>query len=208
MVAASAASKMPQLPSPHEEEQRIVLRGVSWAKYLALRELTDDIPGLRLTYLKGALELMTPGPDHERFKSLAARLLELWAIECDAPLYAYGSTTFRAELEERGLEPDECYFIGADMDEESRPFPDIAIEVALSRSGIDKLEAYRGLGVREVWFYTLAGFSIHALHGDVYVKVERSELLPMLDIELMARFVQRRDQPVALREYRETIRGH
>ena len=45
----------------------------------------------------------------------------------------------------RGVEPDECYCLGTLAE-----IPDIAIEIALTSGGIDKLEVYRGLQVPEV----------------------------------------------------------
>ena len=63
---------------------------------------------------------------------MIARLVEMYAADRDAPLYGYGSTTFRRELKERGLEPDECYCVGADL----RTYPDLAIEVVTTSGGI------------------------------------------------------------------------
>lgn len=54
--------------------------------------------------------------------------------------------TFRRELKQRGLEPDECYWVehepqvrGKDeWDPEVDPPPDIAIEVEVSRSILER----------------------------------------------------------------------
>ena len=100
----------PAAPLDPLEEKRFVLRNV--------------------TYLEGALEFMSPSEPHEDFKKLIARLLEAYAEEADIDLKGRGSTTFREEPKERGLESDECYSVG--------PFagrPDIAIEVVLSQIG-------------------------------------------------------------------------
>ena len=42
---------------------------------------------------------------------------------------------------------DECYCLG-----ELTEIPDIALEIAITSGGIDKLSVYQGLGVTEVWF--------------------------------------------------------
>ena len=182
-------------------EQRFVIHGVTYPQYVALRE-SFDVPGLRMAYYEGTLELMSPSIEHERIKSLLARMIELWAVESDVPVYAYGSTTFRKEAADRGLEPDECYFVGGDFDAERRAFPDIALEVALSSGGLNKLAIYSGLGVKEVWFWRGGGLELHALReGGLYERIAQSELLPSLDVELVARFAERRDQPQALKEY-------
>lgn len=122
----------------------MLLRGVPWSTYVVLRDSIQS-PGVRMTYLGGQLEIMTPSRGREVEKTQIARLLELFCLERDIPLFGYGSTTFRREEKERGLEPDECYCRDRDKD-----VPDVAVEVVKSHGSIDKLDVYLGLGVREV----------------------------------------------------------
>jgi Uma2 family endonuclease len=182
-------------------EPRFTVYGVSWKAYVAIRKAFDR-PSLRLSYLGGALEFMSPSDLHESFKKRIARLIELFALERDVPLYGYGSTTFRRRAREAGLEPDECYVLGRELVK----VPDLAIEVALTSGGVSKLEIYARLGVREVWFWTEAGFTLHALTGPGYEQIQASGLIPQLDVELLSRYVRRSDQPKAIREYRDAIR--
>lgn len=186
------------------QDSRVIISGVTWGRYVAIRELLDDHPGLRMTYLEGVLEITSPSPEHERRKSIIGRLIEMYAVEKRLPLNAYGSTTFRKEAKERGAEPDECYVLGAVIDE-SKDMPDIAIEVMLTSGGIDKLEVYRGLGVPEVWFFEDGGFALHRLGDGAYAPIARSTFLPGLDLELLASFVDRADQTAAVIEYRNAI---
>jgi len=190
------------LPPRSEGEQRLLLHGVSWRDYLVLRELLDS-PGLRMAYCEGALELMTPSEDHEHKKTLIARLVETYAIERDVPLDGKGSATYRKEAARRGLEPDECYFLGP----RRGPYPDIAIEVVIESGGIDKLDIYRGLGVQEVWFWHDGAFHLYALAADGYEKVTRSALVPGLDFDVLASFVVRDDQHQAVRDFRDRVHG-
>ena len=143
--ARQLAVPVPPSPAERSGDQRFILRGIPWQTYVSLRE-ANDTPGLRMTYDRGALELMRPSPEHEDLKTTIARLIEVYASERDVPLYGYGSTTFRRQAKEQGLEPDECYCLGGKL----RDVPDIAIEVVLSSGGIDKLPIYAGLGVPEV----------------------------------------------------------
>jgi Uma2 family endonuclease len=183
-------------------EQRFLLHGVDWRTYSVLRELLDS-PGLRMTYLEGVLELMSPSLRHEAVKTMIARLVEAFALERDVPLYGYGSTTFRREARAAGLEPDECYVVGGEI----REFPDVAVEVALTSGGLPKLPAYERLGVREVWFWLDdQGFRLYRLGESGYEAVAASALVPSLDFALLARFVLRSDQPQAVREYRDALR--
>src|SRR5687768_5601777 len=102
-MSAAAEILVPDLPRPApDNDQYVVLHGVEWKTYCALRELFDG-PGVRMTYLKGALEIMSPSRRHEGYKTRIARLIELFALERALPLSGYGSTTFRNALEERGL---------------------------------------------------------------------------------------------------------
>jgi Uma2 family endonuclease len=183
-----------------DDEQRILIHGVSWATYVMLRDSIES-PGVRMTYLAGSLEIMSPSRAHEVEKTQIARLLELFCLERDIPLFGYGSTTFRREEHERGLEPDECYCRGGD-----KPVPDVALEVVVSHGSIDKLDVYRRLGVREVWVFEDARFRVFELHGDAYGAIPRSAVLPEVDLAELGRFAMMDDQHAALRAYRDTLR--
>lgn len=205
---APASHPTPDTPTvsrpPREEqgEHRFLIHDVPWSTYCAMRDLLDR-PGLRMTYLAGTLELMSPSETHEVQKKVLARLLELWALERGVRLYCYGSTTFRRELAERGLEPDECYTRDAPLDDA----PDLAIEVIVSAPLLDKLAVYSGLGVREVWIWQNGQLAIHCLRGDVYERTERSERFPELDVAELARFALVPDPHDALIAYRAALRG-
>src|SRR5688572_22462066 len=191
-----AAATFPVHVPTREEEPRVLLSNVPWATYVVLRD-TVDSPGVRMTYLKGWLEIMSPSRQHEVNKKQIARLLELFCLERDIPLYGYGSTTFRKEEEERGLEPDECYCRGAD-----RAVPDVALEVVVTVPSIDKLEVYRGLGVREVWVYRRGAFQVFALRGERYEPADGSQTFPEVELSRIAHYAAREDQHAALKEFR------
>ena len=70
-------------------ERRFVLHGISWNTYETL--LKDLEHGsVRLTYDRGSLELMSPSRDHERFKTLIGRMIELFTEELDIPMQSGG----------------------------------------------------------------------------------------------------------------------
>jgi Uma2 family endonuclease len=156
-----------------------------------------------MTYLKGQLEIMSPSREHEDLKKQIARLVELFCLERNIPLFGHGSTTYRREEKERGLEPDECYCRGQDRD-----VPDIAIEVIVTTSSIDKLEVYRGLGVREVWTFHAGQFRVLALREGNYELLGASEVLPEIDLTRVAHYAQIRDQHAAVRAFRDEVRAH
>jgi len=183
------------------EERRILLSNVPWSTYVVLRDSLDS-SGVRMTYLQGSLEIMSPSRAHEVDKKQIARLFELFCLERDIPLYGYGSMTCRREEKQRGLEADECYCRDRDRD-----MPDLAFEVIVTSPLLDKLEVYRGLGVREVWIYRNGRFDIHALHDDRYERVATSEIFPEVDLAAIARYVAMPDQHAALRAFRDELRA-
>jgi Uma2 family endonuclease len=183
----------------------MVINGVSWKDYVILREALDT-PGLRMTYCEGVLELMSPSRNHELWKKTIARLIELYAFLLELPLVGYGSTTFRNEAKERGVEPDECWRVGSQM--KDGEVPDIVLEVIYTSPILDKLHVYDGLSVPEVWLWQDGAFGLYTRNATGgYTLVERSPLLPRLDFQLVARFVTREDQDVALREFATAVRA-
>lgn len=183
-------------------EQRVLLHGVDWEQYSALLEvLGDNFPTLRLSYLEGTLEITTRSPEHEDLKKMIGMLVEAYLQETRTRFHAGGSTTFRKAAKQRGLEPDECYCLGA-----KKAFPDLAIEVVITSGLVDKLEIYRGLGVAEVWQWQTGQFSVYHLRSDGYELIENSELLPNLDLTLLATHVQPENQFDAVMDFREAIR--
>ncbi len=184
------------------EDQRVTLHGVTWSQYELILTIRGDGAGPRITYLKGELELMSPSIDHEAIKKTIARLLEAFAEESHVDLNGYGSWTVRSAPRASGIEPDECYVIGS-----HRPdAPDLAIEVVWTSGGIDKLEVYRGLRVREVWMWRAGRIEVYRLREEAYEQVSRSEVLPELDLDLMSSFLDRASQTAAVREFRTTLR--
>jgi len=68
---------------------------------------------------------------------------------------------------------------------------DIAIEVVQTRDGINKLDIfYKGLNVSEVWFWKKNQFSVYSLRDGDYEQVDRSQVLPNLDLTLLAKYTQ------------------
>lgn len=184
-----------------DSEQRFIINGVSWQQYEALLQIFgDDFPGMRMTYLYGTLELMSPSRRHEFNKTVIGSLVEAYLQETRRRYYPLGSTTFRREAKARGAEPDECYCLDSE-----KSVPDIAIEVVLTSGGIDKLEVYKGLEVPEVWFWDNR-FSLYRLREQEYEAISCSEFLPELEFDLLASCVMQPEPLDAVLEFRDKIR--
>jgi Uma2 family endonuclease len=188
---------------PKEDDQHVILYGMTWKDYEILLAVRGDRAGVRMYYLNGAIELMSPSRSHEGIKKTLARLLEAYCDERGIELSGYGAWTLRNPPKERGAEPDECYIVG----ETNKDFPDLAIEVIWTHGGLDKLEIYRGLGVAEVWVWDREeGLRVFVLSGERYEPRTQSAFLPDLDLAWFASFLERPTQSQAVRALRAALR--
>jgi Uma2 family endonuclease len=202
---------------PHPET-RVVLSNISWATYEAILADSDSC-GKRFVYDRGTLEIMSPSAEHEWYHRLLGRLVEAFTLERDIPIHSTGATTLKAQLKDRGLEPDQSYYITNELLVRGRddlnlaqdPPPDLAIEVEISRSAVDKLVIYSDLGVLEVWFYDGESLRMCLLQSDgTYVTKARSSLLPQLTTEILEGFLSRRhesDETTWVRSFHEWVRS-
>jgi Uma2 family endonuclease len=194
-------SLLEQSGSKSIAEQRIILYGVTWQQYETLRQTLEEVPGTRMTYLDGTLEIMTPSPEHESAKATLGTLLDVFLLQKGIRFYKCGSPTVKNQEQARGKEPDESYSLGAKKD-----IPDLAIEVVVSSGGLDILSVYQGLGVPEVWLWKNSQLSIYHLRSQAYEQISQSELLPELDLALLVKYLNYPDQYDAIIEFRNAIR--
>jgi Uma2 family endonuclease len=174
----------------------------TWARLEAFLEERGDVSGRNVTWLDGVLEVLVPGHTHELVKKNLARLIELWALELDVELNATGSVLIKNKRKRAALEPDESYTVGPLG---KRQIPDIAVEVVWTRGAVDKLEAYRRLGVKEVWVWEHGALEAFINTGTAWKRRANSELLPSLDFKLLSRFSVVEDQHRALKQFRALI---
>ncbi len=182
--------------------QRLLLHSVPWSTYGAmLREL--DGRHLRITFAEGSLEIMTLSYEHEKYGRLFDKLMTLLSLGLRVPIASGGSLTLRTALQEKGLEPDQCYWIKherlmrdkAAFDSKVDPAPELAIEVDVSHSSLDRLAIYAALGVPEVWRFDGVELLVYRLDRKGSYKVSpRSRAFPYLPMKEMLRFVLERDE--------------
>jgi Uma2 family endonuclease len=186
-------------------DQFVRINGVTWKDYEAILAMRGERGVPRVTYVEGVLELMSPSRFHETDKKRFARLLETWSEEMGVKLEGVGSWTLKKQEADRGAEPDECYTINR-VPESDEDRPDVAIEVIWTSGGINKLEVYRKLGVREVWFYERGTLRFFTLQEEQYTEISRSELLPAVDPELLVRHMAAPSQSEAVAALRAELR--
>jgi Uma2 family endonuclease len=182
------------------EDHVVFLDGVSWSDYERLLAMRGDRSAPRITYLEGTVEIMSPSRSHETIKSLIARLVEAYCYDAEIPFMPVGSWTLKKKSSRRGAEPDECYLLGTGHERSERP--DLAIEVVWTSGRIDKLDVYRKLGVKEVWFWRKGRIVPYRLRGERYVALKRSVALPKLDLELIADHLHHPTVNDAIRAFR------
>ena len=197
----------PPLPRPGtrdaDDDQRVVVRGISWDSYVALADAIPDGDGPRIAYLDGDLEIMTTSFRHEVTKKLLARLVEAFAEETGVQLNGYGHATQRDADQRVAAEPDESYNIG-----KRTQAADLVIEVVHTSGGVDKLEVFRRLGAREVWFWINSRLWVFVLVDGTYQERAASVALAGIDLRELERIVTTADdddQTVAVRAYRAAL---
>jgi Uma2 family endonuclease len=200
------------------EGQRLVLYDVSWQTYGRLLRVFDE-RRLRLTYDRGALEIMTLTHEHESYNEILGRLVVALTEELGLPIKGGRSTTFRRRKRRRGLEPDNCYWIASEprvrgknkIDLRVDPPPDLAIEIDITSSSLDRRGIYADLGVPEVWRFTDQTLTFHVLGDDQrYTLVPRSAAFPFVTPGDVFRFLALRstlDENAVVREFRAWVRA-
>jgi len=184
-------------------EQRIVHSGHTWEQFKLIQQGFEGFPGVRVFYYHGTVEILMPGRDHEMFASFIGYLVMTFLLTKGIRFKPTRSMT-QEKTGVASVQADESYCLG-----ESKPIPDLSIEVVFSSGGEEKLARYQALEVSEVWFWEDGVFSLYHLREQGYEPVDRSELpgLQALDIELLSRCVlmAETDEGIAVAEFRRAI---
>ncbi|MBN3871466.1 Uma2 family endonuclease [Nostoc sp. JL33] len=181
------------------EEQRFFRRGLSWEKFKAIQASFENLPGVRLFYCEGILEIVTIGKPHEVIKCLIAGLLITYFEIKGIEFFPSGSfSQIIPKIVE--YQADLSYCFGTD-----KPIPDLCIEVVITSGSPIKLQKYKLMGVPEVWFWEDGTIEVYCLREQEYEKVVNSEVLPELDLSLLNRCILLSSPLEAIREFRQNI---
>lgn len=180
-----------------ETVNRVLLHGIDWQTY---QTIADALPErkIRITYDRGDMEMMTVSLIHERYKSLLPFLLLAIAEVLRRKINCFGSFTHRRKDLLRAIEPDLCYYIKhfsdvrglRQIDLERDPPPDLAIEVEISRSMLDRMGILAALRVPELWRFEGEVIKVYLLKEGTYVSSERSLAFPEVPVGELVRFLQ------------------
>lgn len=203
--SAPASPTTPATPPPAAKPRRkpgrsVVIPDTDWETYTKLLKVFAERRGVKLTYDRGVLEIMSPSLQHDHSDRLLARLVITLTEELGLPVLSGGNTTMRRRRKKKGIEGDEVFWIASAgrmagvkaLNLKVNPPPDLALEVDVSRSSLNRLGIYAALGVPEVWrldgdelrFYTLdaagQGYT-EAATSRAFPFVAPSDLVPFIN---------------------------
>ncbi len=184
------------------EEKLVTLYGITWEKFKAIEAQLEDNRDVRLSYLSGVLEIMSPiGEEHEYIKSTLGLLLEAYMREKGIRFYKRGGFTLEAPGYASGT-PDDSYSLGS-----KKEVPDIVIEIIVTSGTINRRELFKPMKVPEIWFWRSNQLRVFHLKERDYEEVSRSTFFPDLDLALLLRYIGHPDQYDAVHEFQAVIRG-
>ncbi len=199
-------------------EQRTVLHNISWQTFEVLLKETGEGRGSRFAYDDGILEIMAPLFEHESPKINLDRFVFILAEELEIEIKSAGSMTLKREDLRKGIEPDNCYYVQNEpvvrvrqqLDLANDPPPDLAIEIDITSSSVNKLGIYSALGVRELWRYDGRVLMFYELVEGSYVEREFSVAFGLVSCGELGRFVEQSKaggEMAVLKAFREWVRG-
>jgi len=126
---------------------RMILHEVGWGEY----EKTLQVVGERrmhVTYSDATMEVRVPSQRQEQAAQLLGLFVPTLAEALEVDYEPVGMTTWRTPEIEKGLEADQCYYIRneavvrerEELDLEVGPPPDLAIEVDITSSAMNRME--------------------------------------------------------------------
>ncbi|MEG4087388.1 Uma2 family endonuclease [Microcoleus sp. POL10_C6] len=190
--------------APPKKESPLLFEGLTWREFKAVEQLLDR-PGYRLSFLDGVLEIkVMPGEPHEIVKARIGAVVELYLLMAGFDFTPTGSMTLESETGKVKREADESYKLAP-----GRRLPDLAIEVVFSSGGINQLEAYKRLKIKEVWFWEDGLLEVYHLRGEGntlhYEKVSSSEEVKGIDLDLLLRCINMVNHVDAIKTFRQAL---
>jgi Uma2 family endonuclease len=186
------------------KESPLLFEGLTWREFKAVEQLLNR-PGYRLSFLDGILEIRRmPGEPHETVKERIGALLELYLLMAGFDFTPTGSMTLESEGVSAKREADKSYKLAP-----SRALPDLAIEVVFSSGGINKLEAYKRLKIKEVWLWEDGVLEVYHLRGEGnalhYERVSNSEEVKGIDLNLLLRCINMVNHVDAIKTFQQSL---
>lgn len=191
---------MPHATTKTRRRKAVLIDNVDWPDYRRFLKLFGERPGFRLTYDRGRLEIMSPRLEHDFPAEMLAAFVSVLIEETGQSVKYGGSTTLRRRKKQKGIEPDKCYWIAnapamlhvKNLDLRIHPPPDLAIEVDVTSSSMNRMGNYAALAVPEVWRLDWPNLTFHLLaktgkyrlstHSRSFPQVTPADLLRFLNV--------------------------
>lgn len=163
--------------------ERLLLKDLSWHEYEQILEELGEHRSTRLSYSNGSLEIMSPLFAHENAKVLIGNFVIILLDALELDYEPSGSTTFKNEQMNQGVEPDESFYLQncqairgkSRIDLSVDPPPDLAIEIDTTNR--TQFINYQLLGVPELWRYD-GRLQINVLQDGKYMQSQVSPTFP------------------------------
>ncbi len=196
-----------------QQADRVVLHNLSWQQFENILDNLGDRRSARIAYYDRELEIMTPLPEHEYFKSAISIVVEDAATLLEVDYECYGSSTWKRKMMEAGVEPDNCFYFQNEslvrgkltFDLEQDPPPDLALEIDITSKSIPRLPLYARLGVPEIWCYDSNQLSIYQLENGDYHLSTQSAIFPSLNISEIPQLIEQY-RPFGRRAFRQAVK--
>jgi Uma2 family endonuclease len=195
---------------------RIILHNISWQEFEEILTELGENRASRLAYYQGNLEIKMPLPKHEVAKVIIGDLVKIILEELEIDCECFGSTTFKRQDMNSGIEPDDSFYIqnhvqmiGKEkIDLNIDPPPDLVIEIDVTSK--TQLDAYLALAVPEVWRYENDKLQINIWQDGKYIESKVSPNFPDLPIaEIIPQFVEESrilGRSPTLRKFRQWVK--
>lgn len=192
-------SQYQQLFTHLPESSEINLRNRTWADYEEIIESVGEASGLRISFDGENIRIMTLSVLHEKYVRFVEMLITTLSLRKKIKVLHFGSATMKKNDEERGAEPDCCFYIqNAELiaKKDSIDFnkdvpPDIVVEIDIHHTSTSKFDIYSKLEVPEFWLFDGKRMIIYVLDGGSYRATKKSVGLPILTDEILTDFLNR-----------------
>ncbi|NET39408.1 MAG: Uma2 family endonuclease [Cyanothece sp. SIO1E1] len=185
----------PNRPAP--KEQHFTYSGLNWEQFKALQSAFADSPGVRVSYFQGEVELLAVSPEHGIAAGNLGYLIEDYMLNTSIDFIGLEDYS----IESKGVasaQGDKPYCF-----DELKSAPDLVIEVVITGEGETKLKRYAALNVAEIWFWIDGQISVQRLKNGKYERLEKSEWLPELNLDLLAKCASIQSRTKAVQAFRK-----
>ena len=145
----------------------VTIPNISWLEFESILQELGEKRRTRIAYSNSTLEIKVPLLDREIPKDLISDIVKILLKSAGRRYQPFASTTFKREGA-AGVEPDACFYIlnyqrmiGRRRLQPDDPPPDLAIETDVTSK--TKIDAYKIIGVPEVWVYDSGRLRIYLL---------------------------------------------